>query len=117
MSEELLASLIKEWRDCIRDKYAIITQLTALENRLNTPTDPVSYDEAIVLQELRNDWKRESDELVDEERKVSNDIGNILTAIGETVPDNIPIIITVDEITWVVQSFSEGSVEVRARES
>jgi hypothetical protein len=117
MSEELLAALIREWWGNIQDKDATLTQLAELKTKLNTPTKPVSYDEAIVLEELRNDWQREFDILMTAEMRISNDMADTLVAIGEIVPTNIPITISVDDKAWVVQKFSEGSVEVRGHGS
>lgn len=114
MSEELLASLIRERHRDMQDRFTVLDKCEVLYKKLKMPTKPVSYDEAIALDGLRDDWAREYEELNILEKAIYDDIAATEKAIGDIIPMGIPILIEVDGVEWTVETFSGGGVEVRA---
>lgn len=116
MSEELLVSLIRErWRG-IQDHATTLDRITELDKMLNTRRDPVSYDEAMVLAKIRNDWWEELETLRVNEKRIATDIAADEREIEKLIPYNIPIKLSVDDMEWVVWNTPGGSVEVRGHE-
>jgi hypothetical protein len=116
MSEELLVALIRErWRG-IQGHASVLDRITELEKMLNTRRDPVSYDEAMVLAKIRDDWWAELKTLHANEGRMTANITADEREIEKLIPYNIPIKVSVDDMEWIVWKPSGGFVEVRGHE-
>jgi len=83
---------------------------------LNTRRDPVSYDEAMVLAKIRDDWWAELKTLHANEGRMTANITADEREIEKLIPYNIPIKVSVDDMEWIVWKPSGGFVEVRGHE-